>query len=351
MALKTEYRETADRLRGYLADISRRYPELWRNVDHFRSLRGNGLPAWPEWCYLPIVAGVAIMSEGADIDNPRDLMQYPIGDASLIAALAAWRMTQGIYRFHPVMLEELWGTPISGDLPTALLYRLPEWCVYVMTERRSAGEFHEVRGFFAHLEWDANTGRPELRILLDVAGRLAPFVLHLTEATLPGCIDAFIAEANRVATAAGEASMPWMSAPDVPRHYRDVWQPVLSVLLYMCSLTGDVLDAEGSSRRPTKPRPQKTKKGDRLFQADRPTVWETGYRMGAALQRAREYAARMDVERPHGSPEPHVRKAHWHGFWTGPRDGDRRLTVKWLPPIPVGYKLDEDLIPTIRLVR
>jgi hypothetical protein len=47
----------------------------------------------------------------------------------------------------------------------------------------------------------------------------------------------------------------------------------------------------------------------------------------------------------HASPRPHYRRAHWHHFWTGPRNvpGERKLILKWLPPIPVGIQdLDDD---------
>jgi hypothetical protein len=44
---------------------------------------------------------------------------------------------------------------------------------------------------------------------------------------------------------------------------------------------------------------------------------------------------------------PHVRAAHWHHFWKGPRDGARELVLRWLPPILV--KMDE--APDLATVR
>lgn len=29
---------------------------------------------------------------------------------------------------------------------------------------------------------------------------------------------------------------------------------------------------------------------------------------------------------------PHIRKAHWHGYWTGPRAGVRKYIYHWIPP-------------------
>lgn len=53
----------------------------------------------------------------------------------------------------------------------------------------------------------------------------------------------------------------------------------------------------------------------------------------------------------HESPRPHVRRAHWHHFGTDPRDGERKLVVKWLPPIPVNYDPGDDLPTVIQFVR
>ena len=52
----------------------------------------------------------------------------------MVGALAAWRATQGIERFDPTIFEAVWDTPLTGELPTELLYRLPEWCCYVPVE-------------------------------------------------------------------------------------------------------------------------------------------------------------------------------------------------------------------------
>ena len=50
------------------------------------------------------------------------------------------------------------------------------------------------------------------------------------------------------------------------------------------------------------------------------------------------------------SPRPHMRRAHYHHFWTGPHDGERKLIVRWLPPIPVNWKDDTELPTVIHLV-
>jgi hypothetical protein len=136
----------------HLAAAGKLYPNAWRQAEKFRADRGRaGLSAWPSWCYLPMAAWYAIVSEGK---GPLGLEL--VGDVGRLAAVGTWRVTQGVYRFDQDLYEAVRSTPLEGDLPAAILYRLPEWCVYIETTGMQGGRLH---GFFAHLEWDANTGR------------------------------------------------------------------------------------------------------------------------------------------------------------------------------------------------
>ena len=84
------------------------------------------------------------VSEPADEQQRRAaLLEEILLDGPVIAALASWRPTQGIYRFDADLLEAVWQTPLAspstssstsaGKLPTELLYHLPEWCPYIET--------------------------------------------------------------------------------------------------------------------------------------------------------------------------------------------------------------------------
>ena len=137
--------------------------------------------------------------------------------------------------------------------------------------------------------------------------------------------------------------------------------PLVSLTLYLCSQAADLQDAQGQTRRPTRPQPTTTKHGPRLFPPAQPTTWNVAYRLGAALRSAQQAAqdqrqepteAPEAAESPRQSPRAHMRHAHWHTYWVG--EGSRtdpskaQVRVRWLPPIPVG--LPDELIPTIRPV-
>ena len=268
-----------------------------------------------------------------------------------MTALAAWRMTQGIYRFHQELFEPVWDTPVSGELPVELLFHLPEWCVYVETPGKELSGM-PVSGFFASLDDDSNYHRPELRLVIDVEGRLVSFVLHLDKPTLAESIEAVAEHSIRMMQ---EHSLPTQRNPFTKEFKANMARScsnLVSVLLYICSATQDMRDAGGSLRQPKNPRPKKIKGGMKIFPAEKPTLWETGYRMGAALTKAKASASTGE-SMPHGSPAPHIRRAHWHSFWQGPKsEPDRRtITVKWLPPLPVAVGDMGEVIPTIRIVK
>jgi hypothetical protein len=316
----------------HLRAAGKLYPGAWKKYDQYRQDRGKGgLPDWPAWCYCPMAAAYAIVSGGGDNRVPLHLM----ADVAQLAALAAWRVTQGIYRFDPDVYEAVRTTPLSGDLPCELLYRLPEWCVYVETPgliwMRSP-----LHGFFAHLEWDANTGREELRLLLDSEAVLAPAPLHL------GAWPLFEAVRNANKLAALHAGTAEIFTPDLTASISTALEPLLSLLLYLCQ---DSADYTGPAEHPSNPVPKRTKQGWRLFPPDKPRHWDVAVRMGAALRAARAVSEPgPGLGEGRQSPRGHIRRAHWHTYRTGPGRADS--VVKWLPPIPINLA-GVDELPTV----
>lgn len=183
------------RLRNHLKTISLSYPGCWKQIDQYRQGRGGGLADWPDWCFCPLAASANIIASQIDAGASHAALY----DVAKIGALAAWRVTQTVYRFDPDMLAALIDTSTS-DLPIDVLFRLPEWCLYIETPG-----LHwlssPLTGFFAHLEYDLKTGRPELRFLFDTdeadGPNLMPQQLHLNVATLDQAVEGAINEAKR----------------------------------------------------------------------------------------------------------------------------------------------------------
>ena len=235
-----------------LNNISKKHPTAWSHINIFRNSKGNDLPDWPDWCFLPLAAWIAIASNGADVTLEHASI------AARLAALGTWRYTQGIYRFDNELYNALITTEINSDLPTEVLLRLKEWCVYIETPEHP--DFH---GFFAHLEHDIKTGHPELRLLIDYEDCLKPIILHLgewnVEMALEKSIQTSIANQRHhnfpaTLTEATEYFAPLLIETDA-----SIAKQCLSLLLYLCSEEPEI-DPVGNEL-PKSPKPKKVKKG------------------------------------------------------------------------------------------
>lgn len=113
---------------------------------------------------------------------------------------------------------------------------------------------------------------------------------------------------------------------------------VANAVAYLCSKNADIVP----SYKPTVKRANPKKKRSLATWSD------VGYRIGADL-RAYKRAKSGRSEWQGGSVRPHMRRAHWHHYWTGPRDGDRELELRWIAPTLVGAENPKS--PTGHLVR
>lgn len=326
MVSGTNKKKSTPRPIGHLRAASRLYPRAWKLVDEFRAGRGRDLPKWPAWCFMPMAGWYAIIS--ADFGGSK--IPVNIGmDIGRLAGIGTWRYSQGIYRFDPDILSALWDTQIACDIPADVLLRLPEWCMYIETP---GGDWsgQSLYGFFVHLEWDANDQRHELRLLLDTEQLLLPFPVHLGERPLVSAIQRAINESTRHIPMGTVIELP--PTEQVERIAAKL-SPMISLVLYLCSDEPDF----GPEKKPQRPKPRRTKKGWRLFPPSGPTIWSVGERIGNTLR-----AVQGPTPGPGGNRtlRPHFRRAHWHGYWTGPRTGEQRFRYHWIPPMLVGNKDD-----------
>lgn len=308
-----------------LRDIGRRWPEAWQQVKKFRAGKGKDLPDWPNWCYIPLAAGYAIHTQGADYSGP--IMDFKCGPG-VITAAAAWRVSQGVYRFDADLYNSLISQPLDDKLPCEALHRLPEWCVYIEAFPNASFCGQPFSGFFAHLEKDMDDGREELRFVLMMDdGDNIPMPIHLGDWTLDEGLQLMQVKAQKNVS----KLVPGFNLPPVD-YVKDV-APLLQLVLYLCA---DNIDMPNL---PVHPKTRVRMSG----QVDVPRelkFWAVGERIGAAIRKCRNTEGSLSESEKtpgtHASPRSHLRRAHWHHFWTGPREGERKLILRWLPPVPVG---------------
>lgn len=324
--------ETIGRLRSHLASVEEAFPGAWAQMARFRRDRDH-LGGWPDWCWCPMAAGIAVASHGQPIHTMTlEERLHWAAAGGVVTGLAAWRVGQGIYRFDPTLDRALDATDTSGTVPTEILYRLPEWCVYVL--RTVPDPSHGGYGAFVWLEWDTQQHRAELRALLDVVSPdghpgLQPNILHLGHPTVGEAVEATVTAALRN-PAAGEFPFP---AAEVAESMRATWEWLLPPLLYLAADDPDIADVDRPDRQPTRTK--------QTAGAARPTVWDVGYRIATAL-RAAEAAVEHGPTGPRRGPRPHIRRAHWHTYRVGPGRAETR--IRWIHPTVIG---GDQVVPTI----
>lgn len=257
------------RPRQRMLAVGQMYPRAWKLADEFRAGRGkSGMPDWPEWCYLPLGGWYAVVSDDASVPGHLPLNLVP--DVARLAALGAWRATQSIYRFDPDLRDMITGATIDTHIIERDLYQLPEWCPYIEIETDYAG--YPICGYWAHLEYDANTGGHELRLLLDMTDPdtlLMPVPLHLGTGDLRRSAEQALTETRRQlimhSASAGLPAKDW-DAPTAEL-IADEIMPLVALVRHLCNDQADY-------PRPEKPKPKKIKKRWRLVAPDRATIRE-----------------------------------------------------------------------------
>jgi hypothetical protein len=335
--------ETVHRIQSLVASAGRLHPQLWRSVDATRE-KGD----WPSWCFLPIDA------LAHSILSPLSNLQPPLNPSlHAISALSAWRATQGIYRFDPSIFTVLCDTPLEGPIPTVLLRRLPEWCPYILTPGLYYGGV-AVRGFFSHLDWTPGPPHSRLHLLIDLEDGtlLSSLPMDLSCARLDESL-----EASRKCLLQSLAALPdsghanTVASFDV-RNYTAMIAPFLNLLLYLSSDEADI--APTGPRAGRQAMRVRTRYGVRHFPPDQPTQWNVGFHLGRSLRNAEGDREQRDGgTRTTGAPlRPHIRRAHWHSYWVGPRKESnlRRLILKWMAPTGVNFTAGSDLRPTVHSI-
>lgn len=329
--------DTATRLTTYVARCAENSPGIWREIDAYRAAHAS---TWPSYSFLPVAHAWCLWRAWSGGQVPADTLPL----VATLPMLAAWRVTQGIYRFDPDVLAAVWETPIAGELPAQVLLALPEWCIYIDLGGRAVGG-RPAEGAFCWLDHP-----PALRFSLDYGREVEHLPPLVLAGTLPESIAAAEAQARRDAE----------RLPEYREHARALLEgspadlaarigPPLNLVLYVCAANAEI----AGGVRPARPRPVRTRHGDRLFPPAQPRLWECGYRIGAAIRAARAQERQPSAGGVHASPRPHIRRAHWHSFWAGPKTSpelERRLVLHWLPPTPVNVTDEAGPVPTIHPV-
>ena len=294
-------------------------------IDEIRMDKGRNLPNWANFCFIPMAGWYAITSKSL---GKQKLSLQDMPDMQILAATHTWQYSKGIYSFDDDLYEAIINSRLDGNLPSEVLHRLPQWCIYI----KSPNLFFDskaVFGFFAWLEQDANDGHSELRLLLDSSDGFVSVPLHLGDWSVLTAVDKYLMESGRQAIRIGLDL-----AMDVDKNIKiaNEIKPFINLVLYLCSNEPDISDIDQSDCSPLNPRPKKTKKGWRLFPANKVKRWLVGGNIGNKLrQQPNQGDGRVAARRTH------LRRGHYHTYLIGKRNSDeQKVILKWLYPMIVG---------------
>jgi hypothetical protein len=321
-----------------------RYPNAIELADTFRRDKARFGEDWPDWCDLP-AALVTVITTGGTTDEREitRLMEQSKGAQTDLTAALIWIRGKMIYRYDDTLADALAAQPLDGKIPPEALHYLPYPCVYI--ERKKTIEDCETIGFFAWLDYsDAKILRLQF---LEPNGEVLPIPIPITGGTIDDSILEFIKLSGERHGIKGRPMFDAGSLLDSP--LPKLISECVNLLLYLCSEKPDIPDE-------TELRTKRSR--DSYGNPKRAVQWDVGTRIGAALRKATERdvaedvddganeATGSDTKKPHASPRPHMRRAHWHSFWTGKRNSaERKLVLRWLPPITVN--IDGIELPTV----
>lgn len=321
-----------------LKEVSKKFPGVWGVLD---DMARN--PEWDERCYVPIGLAMEIFPDfhQADWKHRMRRMYY----ALQFSALSVWRRDKEVFQFSHDLQELLFAQADVDDIdiPDHVLKYLPYRAFYVRFSSPQEDDGEKFDGFFVHYEWDTQWGGELcLRFLFLTNGlETAGYEIKLAARTL---LESFFIYRqnieNNMAVLQKEKIAPTSSVNRTGPHEilisPGMIKRALELTLYICAQNADVT----ASPKQATYRPKKGKIMDRYAEV---RTWDVGVRIGAKVRLARNHQSisQKSSQGGHASPRAHMRRGHWHHYWTGPKDGERKLILKWTAPMLIGV-IDEN---------
>ena len=326
--------------------INTQYGDTFKLLDKFRTMCLENGMKWDSRCYLPLTAFVELSRNMKHLDNLE-------GCNELMFHTYQWRQYKQIYSFDSEFASELFQSD-SKAVDTAVFANLPYNSFYVevkdgFTVADANGKVYDVEGFFCAYNgqvYDVNE--------LPLSDSDFLNCLHIMFITKDGAVIgcplktqsgmtveeslAFYLMAVDVTAASKEDRVSFERASAI---LPQLLYNAVQLILYICSINSDVQENPEQKKIYKAPTAHSVSK-DRISEVRK---WDVGYRIGRIIRESKASEHKSHSSHTTSSAKrPHSRRGHFHHYWTGKRDSaDRKLIVKWLPPMFINAKLNDEM--------
>lgn len=241
-----------------------------------------------------------------------------------------WQFSKPNFVFEPLLSSHMADSQVPETIPAEILQRLPYWCQWITLPIHLAGAKMQLDFDGAFVGYTKIENRPALILVapfissddnLSTNG-FTPSVTTYVYLDEPVNHLSFVRNSHLLNVS---DQMPDTILQELMFSTYHYITKIVCCIMYICSQQ-EALHTEGHSQ----PKPQRMGKSYRIT----PPKTDRAIRVGAEMTKIlKDFEDEVEAcTRAFNGRRPHIRKAHHHHFWTGPKAGPRKLISKWLPP-------------------
>lgn len=315
----------------YVRTFTTHMPGIWKVLDSYIEARyTKNRNSFNKWCFLPVVAYADMFDKFWDKFN-WNVWDHRDRLSVVLSACHPWRYTRQIYEIDDALFHELIQTPYDQIVPLDVLQKFPNFSFFIKTK---------IMSFFISMPDGACKENLNLAFVAFAPNKDAPTSVTWSEILLPLSKGKTVEqELSRLEELYKEKNHsdnnPYkfcIQHADLRQHMKRL----INVVLYLCSTQPDIVDRTPSIKLHPFHVSRKSLKGKfKILPARKIKYFYVGENVGKVI---RQHEESYSISR--GKVRPHVRRAHWHGYWKGARDEQKEFILKWLPPTLVATNND-----------
>lgn len=334
--------------------LSKKFPGIWHKIEKEAIKQQNHDIASD--CYIPSGIITSILCTDYKL-NILEAQNY----VPAITSVASWRFNKRIYSFDRSVAEEIMKSyNHESAIPVEIFEQMPYNCLYLEVKNTPLSAFITV---------DMDTdGNKALLFYAPTSKRTAS--LSLKSKSIAECIKdeknqlmKFL-DLNRQKI---ELSNIGITKENIQIQYQKELSDKLNFLgmllplvLYLCAENAEIEYNGTSVNKDSFPSPSVNSYSNVNSKPTKPKRMDVGIKLGRTIRFYKndnaetQKSAKKSVshigtdKRIHLQKSPHVRKGHYHHFWTGStKDNTRSLKLKWVAPSFVNMS-NIDNIPIIK---